>query len=282
MRRLFTKVGFPWTVRIVGFIFLFSLIIGNILIRPRIPPSKKLSGKIIDLSALKDLRFTLLGMGIFFSDWALFGPITFITSYSLAQGIDTNLSYYMIAILNVGSSLGRIIPGLLADKIGPYVYRRKHIDFRFNVIIMCTMSTAIFAFALWLPTSSAAATAAYSIIFGFTSGGYISLMPVLVGRISKLEEFGTRYGTVLIFASIAYIPVLCILRACICFLAVFQGINLMNRSLTGVPIGGALIGNNGRNYSGLIIWTGVTNIIASFFFCLARWKVGGKTIAKFI
>ena len=119
MRRLFTKVGFPWTVRIVGFIFLFSLILGNLLIRPRIPPSKMLSGKIIDLSALKDMRFTLLGMGIFFSDWALFGPITFITSYSLAQGIDSNLSYYMIAILNVGSSLGRIIPGLLADKIGP-------------------------------------------------------------------------------------------------------------------------------------------------------------------
>jgi hypothetical protein len=120
MRRLFTTVGFPWTVRIVGFVFLCSLVVGNLLIRPRIPPSKKLSGKVIDLSALKDIRFTLLGMGIFFSDWALFGPITFITSYSLAQGIDPNLSYYMIAILNVGSSLGRIIPGLLADKIGPY------------------------------------------------------------------------------------------------------------------------------------------------------------------
>ena len=41
-------------------------------------------------------------------------------------------------------------------------------------------------------------------IFGITSGGYISIMPVLVGRISELRDFGTRYGTVLIFASIAY------------------------------------------------------------------------------
>jgi hypothetical protein len=79
-------------------------------------------------------------------------------------------------------------------------------DVRFNVMIMCTASTAIFAFGLWLPTSSAPATIAYSIIFGFTSGGYISLMPVLVGRISELREFGTRYGTVLIFASCAYGP----------------------------------------------------------------------------
>ena len=56
----------------------------------------------------------------------------------------------------------------------------------------------------------------------------------------------------------------------------------MNRSLTGVPIGGVLIGDNGRNYFGLIIWTGVTNVLAAFFFCLARWKVGGGSIAKFV
>jgi hypothetical protein len=119
MRQLLTTIGFPWTVRVVGFIFLASLIVGNLLIRPRIEPRKNLDGKIIDLSALKDLRFTLLGCGVFFSDWALFGPLTFITSYSLAQGINPNIAYYMIAFLNVGSSLGRVIPGLLADKIGP-------------------------------------------------------------------------------------------------------------------------------------------------------------------
>jgi hypothetical protein len=56
----------------------------------------------------------------------------------------------------------------------------------------------------------------------------------------------------------------------------------MNRSLTGVPIGGVLIGDNGTNYFGLIIWTGVTNVLAAFFFCLARWKVGGGSIAKFV
>ena len=49
-----------------------------------------------------------------------------------------------------------------------------------------------------------------------------------------------------------------------------------------MPIGGELIGDHGTDYFGLIIWTGVTNIVASMFFCLARWKVGGRTIAKFV
>ena len=135
-------------------------------------------------------------------------------------------------------------------------------------MILCTASTAIFAFALWLPTSSAAATIAYSIIFGFTSGGYISLMPVLIGRISELHNFATRYGTALIFASMAY------------SLPGFQ-VNEI-RSLTGVPIGGALIGDNGTNYLGLIVWTGATNVVACTFFSLARWRFGGKKILKFV
>ena len=121
MRKLFVSIGFAWTVRVVGFVWTASLVISNLLIRPRIQP-KKSAGKVIDLSALKDIRFALLGCAIFFSDWALFGPITFITSYALAQGIDANLAYYIIAFLNIGSSLGRVIPGLLADRLGPYAF----------------------------------------------------------------------------------------------------------------------------------------------------------------
>ena len=121
MRRLFTSVGFGWTIRIVGFVLLGSLVVANLLIRPRLKPRKSLTGKVVDLSALKDTRFLLLGMAIFFSDLGLFGPITFLTSYALAQGIDPNLAYYIIAILNVGSCIGRVVPGILADKIGPYV-----------------------------------------------------------------------------------------------------------------------------------------------------------------
>ena len=121
MRRLFTSIGFAWAVRVIGFICLGCLVIANILIRPRIKPNKSVKGKLIDLSALKDIRFMFLGMGIFFSEWALFVPITFITSYSLVQGINPDIAYYMIAFLNTGSCLGRIVPGILVDKIGPHV-----------------------------------------------------------------------------------------------------------------------------------------------------------------
>jgi hypothetical protein len=60
-------------------------------------------------------------MEIFFSDWTLFGPITFLTSYVLAQGINFNTAHYIIAFLNVESCFERIVSGFLADKIGPYL-----------------------------------------------------------------------------------------------------------------------------------------------------------------
>jgi len=56
----------------------------------------------------------------------------------------------------------------------------------------------------------------------------------------------------------------------------------MSRSLTGVPIGGTLIKNNGTDFFGLIIWTGVTNILATLFFILARIRVGGRVVKKFV
>jgi hypothetical protein len=170
--------------------------------------------------------------------------------------------------LNVGSCIGRVVPGILADKIGPYVSIWDHAEIRFNVMIMCTSLTAIFSFGLWLPTSAAAPTIAYAMIFGITSGGYISIMPVLVGRISELRDFGTRYGTVLIFASIAY--------------ELLREFIWRYRSLTGVPIGGSLIGDGGTDYFGLIVWTGATNVLASFFFMLARRRVGGTAILKYV
>ena len=58
------------------------------------------ASKVIDPSALKGLRFMILEKEILFSNLALFGPITFITSYSLAQSINPDIAYYVIAFSN--------------------------------------------------------------------------------------------------------------------------------------------------------------------------------------
>jgi predicted MFS family arabinose efflux permease len=118
MRRLFVQYGFGWAIRILAFLSLGSLIIANILLRPRTKPDA-VERKLFDFGCLKELRFLLLCAAVFFAEMAVFPGYTYLGSYALAQGISPNLSYIFMTFIGVGSTVGRIIPGFAADIIGP-------------------------------------------------------------------------------------------------------------------------------------------------------------------
>ncbi|KAG8533775.1 uncharacterized protein KY384_001516 [Bacidia gigantensis] len=102
LQRLFPHVGFRWATRILAFIFLFQLIVANILIRSRLPPPPKGSPATSmwpDWRIFKNLTFCLTTAGTFFVEWALFVPLTYITSYSIAHGISPSFSYQLLAVL---------------------------------------------------------------------------------------------------------------------------------------------------------------------------------------
>ena len=79
------------------------------------------------------------------------------------------------------------MPGILADKIG-----------RFNILICLVILTLIIMAGVWLPIGSKDAATLYTVvaIYGFGSGGWISLAPVCAGQLCKTEEYGRFYGTV--------------------------------------------------------------------------------------
>lgn len=60
------------------------------------------------------LETLLTTLSVFFIEWGLFVPITYISSYALSHGISTKLSYQLLAVLNAGSFFGRLLPGYLA------------------------------------------------------------------------------------------------------------------------------------------------------------------------
>lgn len=45
--------------------------------------------------------------GVFFIEWALFIPLSYISSYALVEGVSPVFSYQLLAILNAGSFFGR-------------------------------------------------------------------------------------------------------------------------------------------------------------------------------
>ena len=69
-RSLQPRLGFPWTVRVMGFVMLGSFGIMLLLTRSRLPPRK--SGPWIDLEAFRDIRYSLFSVGMFFAFWGQF------------------------------------------------------------------------------------------------------------------------------------------------------------------------------------------------------------------
>ncbi len=194
LEALFPKVGFAWSVRLLALIFLVLLVIANLLIRTRLPPT---SGGSVwpDFRIFEDVTFALTTAGVFFVEWGLFVPLSFLSSYALANGVNTTFSYQLLAILNAGSVFGRAVPGYVADRLG-----------RFNTMIATVALCLVSSLGIWLNVGgNVAGLCVFAVLFGFASGSNISLTPVCVGQLCEPEVFGRWYGTMYTIVSIGYV-----------------------------------------------------------------------------
>lgn len=254
LQSLIPKVGFGWATRVMGFIIGGLCVVACILVRSRLPPKR--GGSILpDFKILKDPAFAFMTSGVFFMEFALFIPITYLGTFVLEAHVADaeRFGYQLLAILNAGSCFGRWLPGLFADRIG-----------RYNSMILMLGMCCLTTLAFWLPTSilpvheGSAHPAVkplaivYALLFGFASGSNISLTPVCVGQLCDTEEYGRYYAT--------------------CYTVVSFG------TLTGIPIAGALIEACGGSYYGVVIFTGASYVVSFLSVFAARvlkagWKV---------
>jgi MFS family permease len=142
------------------------------------------------------------------------------------------------------SIVGRIAPGIAADRLG-----------RYNVMIFITGLSAIITLALWIPgANSSAAIIVYSVLFGFSSGGFVSLGSPLIAQISDIRQIGVRTGTAFAVQSFG--------------------------ALTGSPIAGAIVTAQHGDFLGLQLFCGFAMLGSVFAFYIARWVQVGFSIKK--
>ena len=156
-------------MRILALLFFVLCAMCVLMVRSRLPP-KPGSSVLPDLRIYRQPAFALTTVGVFFNEWALFIPITYISSFIISTGAATptsNFPFMLIAILNAGSTVGRYLPGLFADRVGRF-------DSMIAMLFLCIISNL----GLWLPSpilpgSSLALrriVIAYVLTFGFASG----------------------------------------------------------------------------------------------------------------
>ena len=180
--RLVPRIGFAWSVRILGFMALGTLLLPIFVMRMRVQPPK--ARALIDLTALTDVPFITFTFGGMIGYIGLYVGLFYISFFGEATGItNESLSFYLIPILNAGSVLGRTLPNILADKIGPL-----------NVLIPGAVLVSIVLFSLIAVTSAGGLVAA-TVFFGIFSGVFIALPPVcFVALTEDKSKIGTRIG----------------------------------------------------------------------------------------
>ncbi|KAK7215155.1 hypothetical protein V2G26_003158 [Clonostachys chloroleuca] len=246
-------VGFAWSCRVLGLILLVLCAAANLLVRSRLTApvndseKKKSRGHSVwpDLTILRNRGFASSAVGIFFMEWGLFVPITYIISYAKSHGSSDAESSALLASLNAGSVLGRFLPGFLADKLG-----------RFNVIIATIALCAITILGFWLPAGdSKPLLIAFCVVFGFASGSNLGLIPVCIGQFCDSRDYGRYVTTANMIASFG--------------------------TLTSVPIGGALLGFGGRaGWIGLILFSAAAYVVALACYVTARVSATGWKLRK--
>ncbi|KAH8889987.1 monocarboxylate permease-like protein-like protein [Thozetella sp. PMI_491] len=242
VEHLNAKVGFAWTIRICAFLILALCLFANFTVQSRLRHTPKPINIRDYWQPFREAPFATFALGYFLFYLGFFIPYNFIILEAERYGMSSSLAGYLVPVLNAGGSVGRIAPGWLADRIG-----------RFNVMIMVTIFSAIVVLALWIPGQSNGAIIAFCVLYGFSSGAFITLAPAILAQISPLPQLGARQGICFAFIAIA--------------------------SLLSNPIAGALVPNTGVDpFWKLQLFAGMVMVGGAIMITVARIAGGGVSL----
>ncbi|KAI5116454.1 hypothetical protein M0805_006175 [Coniferiporia weirii] len=240
-RNLVGRIGFPWTMRVIAFMLLISLNVANLTLRRRLPPVN-VSGGLLNLRMFKSLPFTIYALSAFFAFLGMYTVLTYIVISASESGLDGNFAFYLLSIANASSTLGRVISGLLTDRIGAV-----------NVMAPFSLVAGIMTF-IWPFVHGKSEYVVIAVLYGISSGAYVSLLGAPMIALGEVGDVGRRTGL--------YMNVLAI------------------GALLGPPISGA-INEATDGYSAVGFYAGTMVIISVCAMWTTKCLVLGQAWGKF-
>lgn len=175
LRSTYPNLGWQWSMRIMAFISA-GLLLPAILCFTAFNKIYKSStngqptpkSSTLNFTAFQSPAFCFVTAGIFMFEFVIFSISGLLPSISTRVGFTAENGYTLLSIVGAASTFGRIIPGVIGDKYG-----------HFNVLLATLVFTVVFMGALLVPfgTRSATALYAWSAIWGFGSGSFLSITP---------------------------------------------------------------------------------------------------------
>ncbi|KAH7063045.1 major facilitator superfamily domain-containing protein [Macrophomina phaseolina] len=236
---LLGRVGFAWTVRVIGFVVLFNAAVILALARTRGQRVAVVGdgggAPLIDWAAFREIPYLLYCVSMFFAFWGIWVAYYYVRAYArdILDFSDKD-SFNLILIINGVGVPGRLVPAIIADRFfGPV-----------NVFIPVIFVAGICLFC-WAAVSSPAGMIAFVVFYGFFGAGTQSLLQAALASLNTdIKKAGVRIGMGFSVVGLA--------------------------SLTGSPIGGALLEQKGGQYLYAQVFAGGTMVIGSLILVAAR------------
>ncbi|KAH0364829.1 MFS monocarboxylate transporter-like protein, partial [Aureobasidium melanogenum] len=237
VQQLLPRIGFAWTVRVCGFLMLFTNILCNLVFRTRLPPRK--AGPIVEWSSFKEPTYVLYCAGMFFNFWGLYFAFFYVGSYGRnVIGMSSHDSIDLLLTMVAVGFLWRLLPNYFSDRLGAI-----------NVMLPFTFVCGIMMYG-WIGVHEKASLFVFAAIYGSGSAGLQSMFPAgLSSLTTDLKKTGVRLGMGFTIVSFA--------------------------CLTGPPLAGALISDDYGHYLPAQAWAGSCFLLGvSLLFAARTAKVG--------
>jgi MFS family permease len=192
VRLLLPRIGYGWTVRVLGFFNMACLALALAFLRPRLPPRK--TGPFVEWQAFREAPYSL--MLVAFS--LIFGGLFFTYYYIGSYGRDViGMSYAdsttLVTIFNAVGIPMRLITGYLVDKYTGAL----------NGMIPLLFINGIFAFA-WTGVRNRIGMYIFAAFYGLSAGAFQCLYPTTLTSLNDdLSKNGVRLGMSFTVFSIA-------------------------------------------------------------------------------
>lgn len=179
---LIQHFGAAWTYRILGLVTLSTGLPAAWLIKERTPIR---TAGFIEWRLFKDFSFMLIFTAGAIATFPLLVPPFFLPLYSRTLGLSSSTGAGLLAGFNFSSAVGRIICGLLCDKLGPL-----------NTLFSSLLLSAVSMLALWPASTTLAPLAVFVVINGTANGGFFATMPTVVGNVFGSQRVAVAMGMI--------------------------------------------------------------------------------------
>ncbi|CAH0057872.1 unnamed protein product [Clonostachys solani] len=240
-RELLPRIGFPWTIRVIGLVQAVSLVVALASLKSRIPPRR--TGSLVEWAAFKEMEYSYYAVGAFLCFWGVFFAFFFVAAYARdIQGLSYAKSLDLLMIMSGIGILGRLIPNYFADRTGALT------------MFVPTAGMAALMILSWMAVDSQTGLYVWACFTGTALGGVQAMFPsALASLTSDPSKQGTRIGMIFTIVSFA--------------------------ALTGSPISGALLSAAQGRYIGAQVFAGTALALGMFFLAVA-WVVQRRKEGK--